>query len=292
MPPEDPSQAKPSPAAEACREELRAALSGDRAARHRALDLLLARAPETRSAAIDGAAAAALIELLASESRSEQRSAADRLATLAADSKEIVAALRATLGSPSQRLRWGAAYTLGRAGHADASLWPAAREAMALPDGDQRWAAAELAGAIAHRDAAGVDELARALDDPSPVLRRMCLYCLRDLGSARAAPLAFRSLEDPDPGVRLAALSALAVLLEGSDPSAEASPAAETIAGMVARDPDAGVRRSAAVALGRLAIATPAVRAALERAAGDPDSSLARAATTALARLGPPSGRN
>jgi HEAT repeat protein len=295
MPREDPHQAKPSPEVGPGQEELRAALSGDRAARHRALDLLLARAPEARAAAIDGAGAQALVDLLASESRSEQRSAADRLAAIAADSQEVVAALRAALCSPGQRLRWGAAYTLGRAGHADASLWPAAREAMALPDGDQRWAAAELAGAIARRDAAALDELARALDDPNPVLRRMCLYCLRDLGSATAAPSALRSLEDPDTGVRLAALAALPVLLEMAA-TPETSAAAESIARILAGDPDAGVRRSAAVALGRFPSANAAVRAALERAAGDADSSLARAATAALARLAstrePPSGRN
>jgi HEAT repeat protein len=50
-------------------------------------------------------------------------------------------------------------------------------------------------------------------------------------------------------------------------------------------DRDAGVRRAAAAALGRLGMTSPDVIGALTEAAGSDDEALARAARGALARL-------
>ncbi|HZR80239.1 MAG TPA: HEAT repeat domain-containing protein [Candidatus Binatia bacterium] len=239
--------------------------------------------------AVDVALAEAIVRVLASETRSDQRRAADAIAPLAARTPVVAAALARALAAPSPRLRWGAAFTLGCAlAEPSPDLWPAAREAMALADGDQRWAAVELAARVARAHPAVAREVVAALQDPSPTLRKMVLYCLREVAPAGLAAEARRALDDPDAGVRLAALAAIS-LSPGDDRERTAS--ATAVADRVARDPDPGVRRASAVALGKLGDRSPAVVAALDAATAGPDASLARAARDALARLrGPASG--
>jgi hypothetical protein len=106
----------------------------------------------------------------------------------------------------------------------------------------------------------------------------MTLYCLRDVGDPALGRLARERLGDADPGVRLAALAALARV----PPCAENALA---IAARVAADPDAGVQRAAAATLGRLGVDRDEIRAALEAAARSGDTSLARAARQAIATL-------
>lgn len=225
----------------------------------------------------------AVVAALGSESRSEQRAAAEAIAPLVAASPELRAALEAALAASAQRLRWGAAYTLGRALPPRADLWPAAREAMALEDGDQRWAAAELACGLARAHPAVFAELCASLGAEPAVLRKMVLYCLRDVGLPDGLRLAGGLLADPDSGVRLAALATTVRIPAGG---ADAGAAAERIAAMVRSDPDPGVRRAAAAALGRLGVAGDAVVTALEEACRADDASLARAARASLQAVG------
>ena len=164
--------------------DLAAALaSGDPATRSKALSSLAARLRVVEGpVAIDDAVASALLIPLGSTSRTEQRHTADLVAPLVTVAGALLAALRGALASPDARLRWGAAYALGRALPPTRELWPSALETMRLDDGDQRWAAAELACRIARNDATILAEIRAALADPSPTLRKMLLYCLRDLG--------------------------------------------------------------------------------------------------------------
>jgi HEAT repeat protein len=110
----------------------------------------------------------------------------------------------------------------------------------------------------------------------------MVLYCLRDLGVPELARFGRERLRDPDPGVRLAALSAIT---RGEEREPDLVASAIAVTELIERDPDPGVRRSAAVALGRLGVASPEVLAALRRAEQSDDESLTRAARAALARL-------
>ena len=266
--------------------DLAAALaSGDPATRSKALSSLAARLRMEGPVAIDDAVASALLIPLGSTSRTEQRHTADLVAPLVTVAGALLAALRGALASPDARLRWGAAYALGRALPPTRELWPSALETMRLDDGDQRWAAAELACRIARNDATILAEIRAALADPSPTLRKMLLYCLRDLKDRGAAEAARSLLSDPDAGVRLAALAALTAAVDraAADPGT-----ADRVAALLASDADAGVRRAAAVALGKLGSAGPDVVAALRAAAAAGDPSLARAATAALRALEPP----
>jgi HEAT repeat protein len=204
------------------------------------------------------------------------------LARLAVCSAPLRAALAGALRAPGQRLRWGAAYTLGRASLAGPEVWPAVREAMALDDGDQRWAAAELGCALVRRHPALGAELRAALGTESATLRKMALYCLRDLAADDAPALARAALADPDAGVRLAAVATAAGTAPGS---AHAGSCAAGLARAVAADPDPGVRRAAAAALGKLGVAADDVLRCLDEASQSPDQSLARAARSALRTL-------
>lgn len=251
--------------------------AGDEARRD-ALELLCSAERPRRRALLDAELATAIVAALDQPHRTQQRRVADAVVTLLADAPPLAEALQLALGAPSARLRWGAAYVLGRAGAPPAAAWAAARETLALDDGDQRWAAAELAVALVRAHPALRDELLAGLTAPSATLRKMTLYCLRDLGDPELARLACERLADTSPGVRLAALGALA-----RTPPAEDS--ALKIATLLETDPDAGVRRAAAATLGRLGSVYPAVRTALDAAAGSPDPSLARAARTARAAL-------
>jgi HEAT repeat protein len=247
-------------------------------------ELLESDGPGRRELVDDADVAAALVATLDHPHRTQQRRVAEALLALLPDAQALRAALAVALGADSPRLRWGAAYVLGRAGSPPREVWPAASEAMALADGDQRWAAAELACIAVRTHPELREALVAGLDSESATVRKMTLYCLRDLGDSEGGSLARARLRDVDAGVRLAALAALASL-------APSEANALAISDRVVADADLGVRRAAAAVLGRVGVDHPVVRTTLEQAAGASDPSLARAARAALAsRSGEPSG--
>jgi HEAT repeat protein len=208
-----------------------------------------------------------------------QRTAAEALADLEAAGVAVRAALEARLAAAMFAHRWGAAYALARLGEPPASVLPILVEAMGSDDGDLRWAAARIAV-----EQVRTPELTRCLLDaaaePRAELRKMALYCLRDLGvrTPECDARCRAALADDAIGVRLAGLSALARL--GVDRAATARAVLPLLG-----DPEPGVRRAAAATLGRVGVASPEVVVALERAAGASDEFLARAARQALASL-------
>jgi HEAT repeat protein len=247
--------------------------------RDAALAGITALPAEERAALIDAELARAMVGLLADRSRSRQRAAADALAAIAGTCLALDEALRAALDSSDQRLRWGAAYAIGRSALRSPAIWPAVREAMALDDGDQRWAAAELACTLAREAPETLAELRGTLSAEQPTLRKMALYCMRDLGGADLGSAALAALADHDAGVRLAALSALARCQPGE--AKQRAECADRVASVSLADPEPGVRRAAVAALGKLGVRSPSVLEALAAAERDRDASLARAAAAA-----------
>lgn len=255
-----------------------------------ALDSLALVPPEERARRIDARMAGALVLLLGDPSRTRQRRAADALKGLVADTPALADALQSALTALDPRLRWGAAYTIGHALHPPAeNLWPAVRETLSLDDGDQRWAAAELTCELARHHPTVRDDVLAAVSEGSATMRRMLLYCLRDLEDPDLRGVVEARLEDEDAGVRLAALSAG---VQAVRPGAETATLAARIAPLVASDPDLGVRRAAAATLGRLGDPTASTLETLENARASNDESLVRAAAAALARLAPDSEQN
>lgn len=230
-----------------------------------------------------------LAEALGDADRSVMRAASDALVAAGRGQPETESLLRRALRGDSPRRRWGAAFTFARLAPPDPGLLPAVVEAMDAPDGDIRWAAARLLVDMGRlhpeilRVAVGL-----AREGETPALRRMALFCLRELApdDPHAAAALLEASLDADPSLRRAAVTALAALL---DPPPEVT-ARLRQALADARDPV--VRRLAAVALGELAANNPG--AVGEDALGDlrrtadsaDDEDLRRVAGQALARAG------
>jgi len=227
----------------------------------------------------DAADLASIRDALGAGTKAVQRGAAETLAALVRAGQAVDDLLASALVDPAPRRRWGAAYAWSRIGTVPPACLPVLLEALASDDGDLRWASAAILREIGDR--AGLVHALRGLrTSPSPVQRKMALYCLRDL-NVRAAGVEAEirgALDDPAAAVRLAAMSALASLAEDRPAAARA---------LLARldDEEAGVRRAAAAALGRLGAIDAGVISALRGALGTDDPGLVRAAAGALAAL-------
>ncbi|MFI5352845.1 MAG: HEAT repeat domain-containing protein [Candidatus Binatales bacterium] len=231
-------------------------------------------------------ALAALIEALGDSRKVVQRRAVDALAAAAAHDPRVVAALQAALDSDQPARRWCAAYALGLIGGAlDLRAQKALLEALANPDGDVRWAAANLIVRLGGDNPEPIRHGLIALEDhPDHNARKMAIYCLRDLklDDPEVRATVERASRAAESGVRLAALSLLAHLPQAG----HYDDAVEIALRCLESDPDLGVRRAAASALGRLGAGSARAAQALERAASQKaDPGLARAARQALAGI-------
>ncbi len=233
----------------------------------------------------------ALIETLSDPDKKVVRAASDAIVQMSGRAPEAERLLRLALREADARGRWGATFTLARLAPPEPGLLPPVVEAMASPDGDVRWAAARLLvdmGRIHTGVLPVVIGLVRGAE--SPVVRRMATFCLRELApdDPAAAAALLEASRDPAPGLRRAALTALAALI---DP---ARAVWDRLADGLASDPDPAVRNLCAAAIGELGARDPsrvptALHAAIEDAAaerGARDAGLQRAAVRALERLG------
>jgi len=127
----------------------------------------------------------------------------------------------------------------------------------------QDWSLRRAEGGTRFSASEAAAPLQAALDDPSPVTRRIAVWGLSELRPADAEPALALRLTDPSGDVRGEAARALGDL--------GAVRRSGAIAALL-RDPEACVRRNAAHALGDLQ--DPATRPALEAARDDPDRSV------------------
>jgi hypothetical protein len=221
----------------------------------------------------------ALTDCLRAPVTAVRRAAAETLAALATAAPAVRSRLTATLQASDAALRWGAAYGLARLGPAPAESLPILLDALGSSDGDVRWATAAMLVGMADRDAV-VEQLVGVTRAGSPVQRKMAVYCLRDVAGSLSGidSVLFAALDDPEAGVRLAAVTSLPrVAIDRVDASRRLLAALD--------DTVATVRRSAAAALGALRLSTPAVLNRLRAAAAADDPSLARAARRSLRLL-------
>jgi HEAT repeat protein len=242
----------------------------------------IARAPDTR---LSAETVRALMRCLGAESKAVRRHAAEAAALAAPHNPAIAPALHALLASVAPRARFGAAYALGLIGGDafDLRAADALYQALGDLDGDVRWAAHDLIMRLGGEYPAEVRVgLLTLAHGSAPDARKMALYCLRDLAPDGEQVLAAATLASSadDTHVRLASLAILARL------PAYRREASTIAARILESDPNPGVRRAAAAALGLIKDASPQVLAALERAAcRELDPGLARAARAALKRL-------
>lgn len=229
----------------------------------------------------------ALISCLGASRKVIQRRAAEALAASAVHDARVVEKLRAMLSHRDPRARWGAAYALGLVSLADAldlSALPVLLDTLASNDGDVRWAAAELIVRLGRKNPAAVSKLLIDLAEHGNLnARKMALYCLRDVGGPRDELLAVAEncCGDHHTLLKMAALSLLARIHDDNDR------AAALAIRLLQGDPDGGVRRCAAVALGHIGNRSLFVTDALRHAANaQGDIYMKRAAERALTRLG------
>jgi HEAT repeat protein len=228
---------------------------------------------------IDAPLALAVVECLGVGTKTLQRRAADVLRrTSEAARPAVLGALRAAVTAPEASRRWGATYALGQLDILEPALVPTLLEALGDRDGDRRWAAAALmVGCGTRHPTEVVPALRNALRAPVPELRKMALYVLRDLAidvpGLTAEMLA--ATRDDDIAVRLAALAALTRL------AAPPSGACDEALRLARDDPNPGVRRAAVSALGKLGRGVPAAEVVIRAALDSADPALRRAAEAA-----------
>lgn len=149
-----------------------------------------------------------------------------------------------------------------------------ALKGLASEDPGDRLDAVVALGAMKEPRAAGplTDLMAK---DSSSLVRASCARALVALGGAEHAEAFVRALDDREALVRLEAVTALGTV--------DARAASERIASLLGADPDEGVRRECAKALGRLR-ATDRIPA-LVSALSDRDSTVRLHAELALGRI-------
>ena len=247
-----------------------------------------------RSAAGDPSAtllAEALGTTLGDPVKAVGRAASDALVEIALriGADDVQAAIRAALHSQDPARRWRAAFTSARLEPPSPRLLPALVEGLASADGDVRWAAAKLMVEMGRSHGEVLPVLIGLVrSSESPVVRRMATFALRELAPDRieAAEVLLEAADDSDLGVRRAAFTAMASLME--PPPQIAERLLETLR----TEEDAPARRLAALALGEIGGQDPACVPGctcqeLEQARGasPDDPELQRAIDRALTRL-------
>jgi HEAT repeat protein len=238
-----------------------------------AIDALVRRA-DVEAAELD-----ALAECLGHPRKVAQRRAAEAFAALSRAGIDVRDVLGTALRSAVPRQRWGAAFALSLVGTPPAETLPVLLECLGCGDGDVRWAAASAVVRMP-QVAALSDALCALLRTGGAAQRKMCAYCLRDLGTRSAAVEAalLAALDDPDAGVRIAAIAGLTRL------AVDRAAVARRLITLLGEAHE-GVRRAAAAGLGALGERSEPVLEALQAAAASPDRSLQRAAGRSLRLL-------
>src|SRR5690348_10437302 len=217
----------------------------------------IARIDAEPAAALSPGALDALVRCLSAAGKTVRRCAAGALARAALYDARVLAMLHEAIGGGDSRARWGAAYTLGLIGDAlDLRALDSIVEALADSDGDVRWAGAELIVRLGERHPEAVTERMLALAREGNLnARKMALYCLRDLEARGDDIVAVAAVccAERHTLLKLAALSLLS--RTAGDPARRAT-IAQTL---LQSDPDAAVRRCAAVALGHIGYRSEAI---------------------------------
>jgi HEAT repeat protein len=150
---------------------------------------------------------------------------------------------------------------------------------LASPNTITRSRAARELGKLQEQAAAAVPDLVRALADADPFVARDASEALGKIGPA-AVPALRGALHSAEPRVRIRALQALSKCCPKDHGTVVA------IARMLTEDPDANVRRWAALTLDRIGLTGQGVIANLTAAIADQDVTVRYSAAIALTKYG------
>lgn len=221
---------------------------------------------------------ASLIQFLNHPDKKVIRQVADNLISMAANFPQLTQRLHELLSSSTDEKRWPIAYVLAHISPPSSSCLNALKETLDSKDPDIRWAVSLLLARLGKNNQEIVSLMLDLLKSGTPTQRRMAVYCLRDLDlkddvSLRAI---VESLRDPDPLVRVAAVTSLKIFPDIGQEGME------ILLHLFLADPDSRVRYNAAVMLAQLGAPTREIRAALEDASQSKDPHLKKAANAAL----------
>jgi HEAT repeat protein len=206
------------------------------------------------------------------------RRAVDALIGIAADNPQIGTILSELLNDSSRRNRWPIAYILASLPSPPQSGVQVLVEALDHRDPDIRWAVALLLIRLAKTQRQILRLLIELASKGTANQRRMAIYSLRDAGSSddESVQTLVNSLRDPDPMVRVAAVTSL------KTQSGLSEEGKNELLQRFSQDQDPRVRNTAAVTLAYLGAPSEEFLSALTKASASDNAQLKKAAITAL----------
>jgi HEAT repeat protein len=221
-----------------------------------------------------------LAPLLAALEKSDKptlRKAVDALIGIAADDPQIATMLSDLLNDSSRKNRWPIAYVLASLPSPAESSVPVLIETLDHRDPDIRWAVALLLIRLAKTERPILRLLIELASKGTANQRRMAIYALRDVGlDDESVQTLLSSLRDPDPTVRVAAVTSLRMQSRLSEEGKN------ELLQRFSKDQDPRVRNTAAVILAHLGAPSEEFLSALTKASTSNDAQLKKAAITAL----------
>ena len=206
------------------------------------------------------------------------RRAVDALISIAADDPQIGTILSELLNDSSRRNRWPIAYILANLPSPPQSGVQVLVETLDHRDPDIRWAVALLLIRLAKTQRQILRLLIELASKGTANQRRMAIYSLRDAGSSddESVQTLVNSLRDPDPTVRVAAVTSL------KTQSGLSEEGRNELLQRFSQDQDPRVRNTAAVTLAYLGAPSEEFLTALTKASASDNAQLKKAAITAL----------
>ena len=206
------------------------------------------------------------------------RKAVDALTSMAGDEARIATTLSELLNDRSRKNRWPLAYILASLPSPPPISVAVLIEALDHRDPDIRWAITLLLVRLAKQDRHVLKLLTNLVAEGTPNQRRMAIYSLRDLGLAdeESVQALVDALQDPDPTVRVSAVTSLRM-----EPGLSEKRKNKLLR-LFLKDQDLRVRNSAAVTLALLGTPSEQFLSELTKATESDNAQLKKAANVAL----------
>ena len=217
------------------------------------------------------------------------RKAVDALIPIAADDPQIVTTLGELLNDPGRKNRWPIAYVLASLPSPTQSSIQVLIETLDHRDPDIRWAVALILIRLAKTDRQVLKLLIELAAKGTANQRRMAIYSIRDVGLTDEASvqMLMDALHDPDPTVRVAAVTSLKMQ------SGLSERGKSELLELFLRDLDPRVRNTVVVTLAYLGTPSEEFLSELTKATASENAQLKKAASAAfdiLKKRSAPSG--
>lgn len=217
------------------------------------------------------------------------RKAVDALIPIAADDRQIATTLSELLNDPGRENRWPIAYILASLPSPTQSSIQVLIETLDHRDPDIRWAVALILIRLAKTDRQVLKLLIELAAKGTANQRRMAIYSIRDVGLTDEASvqMLMDALRDPDPTVRVAAVTSLKMQ------SGLSERGKSELLELFLRDLDPRVRNTVVITLAYLGTPSEEFLSELTKAIASENAQLKKAASAAfdiLKKRSAPSG--